>query len=87
MYHQLIIIFYNFWVAPVYNFTIIQNKLLWFYLRINGSVIKWLTDSTTSTTSGQTDTTSGQASAASGQKSIASEQKRIANGQASTTSW
>ena len=26
MYHQLIIIFYNFWVPPVYNFTIIQNK-------------------------------------------------------------
>ena len=26
MYHQLIIIFYNFWVALVYNFTIIQNK-------------------------------------------------------------
>ena len=31
-----LIIFYNFWVAPVYNFVIIQNKikLVWFYSRI-----------------------------------------------------
>ena len=35
-YHQLIIIFCNFWVAPLYNFAIIHNKikLVRFYLRI-----------------------------------------------------
>ena len=47
------------------------------------SVIKRLTDSTTSTTSGQTDTTSGQTSTTSGQTGTTNGET---NGQESTTS-
>ena len=50
------------------------------------SVIKRLTDSTTSTTSGQTNTTSGQTSTTSGQTSTTSGQTSTTSGQTSTTS-